>query len=363
MVVVLVVVGIVSVTGGGSGDESEISDTRVGAVLPVTGPGAFFGEQLRNGMKLANQEVGHNLYIEDSETDPSTGVSAFQNLNSQHGLDIGVVAFSSVANAVLPKAEESGVPTIHTVVSASKVAAKSPQSFRYFTSGEQESPIIAEFAHNQLDIDTAGIIYPESEYGQSYQKAFQDSFTSMGGEVVVSESFPSRANDFRTQLTRIRSANPDAVLVVGLNKQLVTMLKQIEEMNINSTVLTNWILASPSVQDEVGDSDEGVYFTTPSYYLSSDDQTEESKGFREQYRKKYDDNPSAYAAIGFDIVKLIERARERQVQKSPNGLTDALRNIKNFEAVMGELQVDSEGEITFPLYPAVIEDQSVKRVE
>src|SRR5690606_22095875 len=61
----------------------------VGAILPLTGPAAFYGEWCRNGMNVAVAEInaaakGRNsrLQIEfgDSKNDPREGVSLAQKL-------------------------------------------------------------------------------------------------------------------------------------------------------------------------------------------------------------------------------------------------------------------------------------------
>lgn len=354
---VIVIVAIVAVGYFVTKGPSEPVSTeliKIGAVLPLTGPGAFIGEELKKGMELANKEEKLSLIIEDSQTDPKQGVSAFNKLMAVDKINTGIVAFSSVAGAVMPIAEEKKIPVVQTVVSAAKIADGSPYSFRYFTSGEQEAPIMAKFAANNLSIKNTAILYLDGEYGLAYKDAFKNAFRSLGKEILLEETFQRTDSDFRTQLTKIKNKNPDAIYVIGLDPHLSTILKQIKELKIVSVVLTNWILAAPAVQEAAGDNDEGVYFTSPSYYF--DEKTSATSEFIKDYVAAYNKQPSAYAAIGYDTIKLLAKV---QKFSDTSDLINKLKQIKNFEAAMGELSVDKKGEITFPLYPVKIENQKL----
>ena len=323
--------------------------------MPLTGPAAFLGEELNNGMQLANKEVNLNLIVEDSQTDPKQGVTSFNKLVSVDKINVGIVAVSSIAEAIMPIAKEKEIPIVQTLVSASNVAATSPYVFRYFTSGEQEAPIMAKFAVDNLSVKNVSILYLDGEYGLSYKTSFTDSLKDLGGDVISEEIFQREDNDFRTQLTKIKFKNPDAIYVIGMDSHLTSILKQIKELKIDSIILTNWILASPSVQESSGEYDEGVYFTSPSYYF--DDKTQATLEFIKNYMETYGKQPSAYAAIGYDTIKFLA-----MVQKfsDPGNLIDQLKQIKDFDAAMGKLSVDKEGEITFSLYPVKIENQKLK---
>ncbi len=61
----------------------------IGAIVPLTGPAADTGEQIRNGLLLAVEEINQkdgiagkqiSLFLEDSQSKPQIGVTAFQSL-------------------------------------------------------------------------------------------------------------------------------------------------------------------------------------------------------------------------------------------------------------------------------------------
>ena len=326
---------------------------KIGAVLPLSGPGSFFGEETMKGMELCNEEANLTIIYEDSQTNPSVGVSAFQKLVDVDKINIVITAFSSISNAIVPVAKEKNVPIIMTLVSAEEVAKKGGELvFRYFTSGEQEAPIIANYAIKNLKLKNFAIIYLNDEYGQSYRNAFKNEVEKLGGALVEEQTFLRGDTDFRTQLTKIKFNNPDAIYIIGYNTHIINVIKQIKELEIDATILTNWILASPDVRKGNEEILEGIYLTTPSFYFSNKTSI---KQFKEKFAEKYGKEPSAYAAIGCDIVNLLKKYQNPDISK----LISNLKNIKDYEGVMGTLNSDVFGEIRVDLYPAKIENRSM----
>ena len=93
------------------------SRLKIGAVLALSGTGADFGSDLRRGMELCAPN-GTELVFEDSQGNPATGLAAFKKLVDTEHVNVGVVSFSGVANAVLPVAVSYRVPVILTIVSS-----------------------------------------------------------------------------------------------------------------------------------------------------------------------------------------------------------------------------------------------------
>jgi len=353
IIIVVVIVGIVLIVNNNDVEEEIVKDEiKIGAVLPITGVISYLGDELKNGMELANMEEKLDITIEDSAASPKDGASAFNKLIDVDGVDINVVALSSVAGAVTPIADTKQIPVIHSVVSASGVAAQSDYVFRYFTSGAQEAPVMAKYAMDEIGLKTFAQIYLNDEYGLSYSEAFTDYITTGGGEISIEEIFNREDNDFRTQLAKIKAINPDAIYITGYDNHIVKIIAQCRELDIESELLTNWIMANPKNQENSGEDLNGVYFTTPDYYL--EEKSDYTKDFIANYTEEFGRAPSAYAGMAYDVVKILAT-----VKKSDNLLED-LKKVSNFESTMGSISVDKDGEFIFPLYPARMVNQKVE---
>jgi ABC-type branched-subunit amino acid transport system substrate-binding protein len=138
IIVIGLIVWIIATKGEKPTTQSPVSNQpaaeklHIASVVSLTGPASYFGQELKNGMDLANGNGAHDISYQDSESTPAKGTSAFQQALAVQKPDIAVVALSAVANAIMPIAIENKVPVVQTLSSASKIAAESPYTFRFF---------------------------------------------------------------------------------------------------------------------------------------------------------------------------------------------------------------------------------------
>ncbi|MFA5022988.1 MAG: penicillin-binding protein activator [Candidatus Paceibacterota bacterium] len=354
IIVIIIIIAGIWYLGAKPATPAVTGPIKIGAILPLTGGGSFFGVEQKQGMDLANQESKIKISYEDSETDATKGTSAFMKLLSTDRPDVAVVSFSSVASAIMPLAVQEKMPTLQTVVSAPNIAAKTNYSLRYFTSAPQEAPIAANLIVSNLKDKKVAVLYENSEYGKSYFSSLKTSLEALGAKVVASENFLNTDKDFRTQITKLKASNPEALYIVAMDKSLALIFPELKEAGVKAHLVTNWVLANPSVIEKVGQSANGAYLTSPSYYL--DQPSELTANFKSQYKSVYGQDPSAYAAIGYDTVRLLA--------KLPAGIpADQFKaefiKIGSMPGAMGDLKIDQNGEITFALYPVQIINQKL----
>jgi branched-chain amino acid transport system substrate-binding protein len=85
---------------------------------------------------------------------------------------------------------------------------------------------MAEFAYKELGyrkvalfgIDTAGTL--------GMTDSFRDKFTALGGEILIYEKGPQAGTDFRTQISKIKATQPEAVYISGFQFEVGTFIKQ-----------------------------------------------------------------------------------------------------------------------------------------
>jgi branched-chain amino acid transport system substrate-binding protein len=324
------------------------NNVAIGAILSLTGPAQYFGEETKKGMDLANQDGAVNFIYEDSRSDATTAVSGYNKLKAQDNVKAVILSLSNVAEVLVPLSEKDKMFSVQNLVSARKV--QGDMSVRFFTSAEQEAPIMANFAKNTLRLNSVAILASTDAYGKTYAEVFKTIFEAAGGKVVINESYDKKDQDFKTQLAKIKTSGAEGVYIIGLDTHLVSIFRQMKELDLRQVKMTNWIMASPGVQAKVGANGEGVYMTTPDYYIAGNKKVAD---FTEAYQKKYGTLPSAYSAIGYDMTGLFREAVKGT--NSSQDIQNNFKNIKNFDGLMGKLSVNDKGEITIPLIPAKME--------
>jgi branched-chain amino acid transport system substrate-binding protein len=314
---------------------------RIGAILGLTGLSSIIGQEIRQGMELCT-DSDSELLVEDSQGLPASGLTAFRKLVEQDKVGVSVVTFSGVAGAVLPVAKVKQVPVILTLVSARRLIKDSKQDvFRFFTSGEQEGPIMARYLSSTGRVKRAAILHLEDEYGLSYATAFSDEFRDRGGTVAATEGYSRDTTDFRAVLTRIRAKQADAIYLIGHDSHLMNILRQAKELGTKEILASNWILASPTIRRGNEALLDEVVFTSPDFYWA---ETPKQRNFIANFTEKYGSSPTAYSAIGCDVIDLIEQYPVKSI-----GL--ALRQLNQYDGTIGNVSSSPDGSLEFPLHP------------
>ncbi len=338
--------------------KTDSEKTKIGVILPLSGNRASFGQSSKSGIDLALNELkeSNGNYIaqfEDSKGEAKTAVSAANKLISTGSeIIIGPISSSEVLS-ITPITEKNNVVLFTPGASSPKISDAGPHTFRNVPSDIYEGSLMADFAYDSLGIRTISILYNNSEYGSGVKLAFSKRFTELGGKVHT-ESFPDGANDFRTQLTKIKSYNTDALYFVGY-LELGNMVKQASELGINQTYLTTAVFEDESILKAAGNAAEGIIFTSITFDV--DNPNKRAKEFVSNYKEKYDKMPDGYAAVAYDAVYLIHDALQIQSEKNIP-LNKALLEIKNFDGLLGTLNFDVNGDVKLPIKLKTVRNNS-----
>ena len=82
-----------------------------------------------------------------------------------------------------------------------------------------------------------------------------------------------------------------------------------------------------------------TYFTN---HYSSQDKDPKIVAFVEAYKAKYNKEPDAFAALGYDAVQLLAQAIKDANSAEPAAITEALAKIKDFEGITGKMTIDEQ---------------------
>ncbi|HLD04991.1 MAG TPA: ABC transporter substrate-binding protein [Candidatus Nanoarchaeia archaeon] len=333
---------------------------KVGAILPLSGSAAIWGEAIQNGMELAQEELAKEgmtigIQYEDSQAIPTLGLSAYKKLVEQDKVNIVISAFSRVSVPLISLVERDRMPLLMTMVAAKGVTENSQYAFRFYSTEK-------DYAYPHFDIlkseyTSLGLLYLNDEYGVSVAQAIRDKAKENNVKIVVEETFDPATTDFRTQLLKIKAKNPQALLFVGaVPTEVVNAMKQVKEMQLDSIFFE----ASPNlglepIRATAGGSAEGVY--TLAYPLTLG---MAGAAFSEAYRERYGEAPLHAAAFGYDMVVLAAKASNG---KSVTGkaLVDKILALKSFDSLNGPVQIQSTREINPSLYSVKIVNGSLVR--
>jgi branched-chain amino acid transport system substrate-binding protein len=334
---------------------------KVGAILPLTGDAAAYGLSARQGIDLALANYLKtsptsppiSIVYEDDRGDAKSGVNAFNKLVDVDGAKVVIGAMaSSITLAIAPVAERNHVILISPASSAPEISSAGDFIFRTCYSDEYEGAVLAGYSVKELGLKSFAILRSDNAYGKGLSDQFVKTASDLGATILVSDKFAQGATEFRTQLLKIKTLQPSAVLIIGY-KELSNILIQAKQLGITSQFLSSVMFEDPDVIRLAGEAANGVIYTFPAYNTASTNASVQQ--FVSAYKNAYGKNPDVYAALSYDAADLVFSAITH-VGNSPEKVRDYFYGVKDFQGATGSIAFDKNGDVIKELGIKVLRD-------
>ena len=182
----------------------------------------------------------------------------------------------------------------------------------------------------ELNAKTAATIRQFGDvYSGAVADAFEENFQKLGGELVASEIYQHGDRDFDAQLTSIKTAAPDVLLIAGFSPEIPLLALQARNMGIDATFIgTNGWDEPDKLLGTLDDNAPlaGSYFTRD-FSIDSPD----AAPFVEAYTAMYMEPPDGPSAWGYDAMALLTLAIKNAGTLEPGAVRDALANTTDYQ--------------------------------
>jgi branched-chain amino acid transport system substrate-binding protein len=327
---------------------------KIGAILALTGNSATLGAGARDGLLLAVDEVNKRggvngskieLIIEDSKSDPQTGINAFNKIENAHHPLLYVSHLSAIGIVLAPLAEEQHVVLVGVAITAADFTRMREWVFRYWPLGKAYMPPLMRILQN-LKVKKLGILYQNDEFGKEQQQLLSKECEAVG-RTVASESVEIKDTDYRQKIIALNDR--EAIYVPCNGNLLLNVLRQLRETNYPGQILTPAGTAMPELftMPEL----DGIYLAAPIIYNPNYLYAKDAgHKFEARYKRALDQ----WAAVGYDFIKLLTGLLEDR-QLSRQTVRDLLAGGFDYSGVFGQVSVRAgEHDLTFQLFPAQI---------
>ncbi len=339
---------------GGSGSTSgESSDViKIGWIGSLTGDQAVWGTCESNTIKMLIEQVNadggilgkqvEGIYY-DTKGDAAEAVNAVKRLISQDN----VVAIlgpnaSGQALAISSVLDQYKVSDIATVATNPKVTVNDDgtvkkYNFRVCFIDPYQGAVAAGYAYDKLGLKNAAILYDvASDYSQGFTEFFEKTFTEKGGTIVAKEGFKEGDVDFRPQLSKIKEANPDVILMPYYYKEVALSANQARDLGIKATLIGGDGWPSDQLMTMAKDAIEGSYIVN---HLDFNDP--EVKPLQDSYKAKYDLPMELNGYMAHDAFLLLKAAINDANSADPEKITESLTKV-SVEGVTGTIKISPE---------------------
>ena len=341
--------------GGADSNGNEESETiKIGVNLELSGPVASYGSSEADGIELAVEEIneaggidGKEIVLEkvDNKSDNAEATSAAIKLIDQDKVVAIIGAATSGATVAQAEiANSNKTPLISPSGTSPGVTVQDDGTVNEFVFRTSfidpfQGTVAANFAANDLNVKNVAIYADNaSDYSKGLAASFKKDFEAAGGTIVREESYIAKDSDFRSTLTRIKSAEPEFIFIPGYYEEVGLIVKQAREMGITVPLMGADGWDSPVLLDLAGADALNNTFTTNHY--SAEDPDGKIQNFNDKFEEKYGKLPDSFNALGYDTVYLLADAIERAGSSDSVKIKEALESTKDLELVTGLYTVD-----------------------
>jgi len=337
----------------GCQQQAKEDTIKIGFFGALSGDQAVWGQADRDGLILTVEQINAaggimgkpvELVIYDDKGDQLEAVNVVKRLINEDKVSAIIGCNSSGRNiAVAPVAEEGKVPVVSTFATNPRVTVPEEgklmqYTFRVCFIDPYSGDVTARFAWDDLGAKKAAVLYEiSSDYSVGVRDFFTQAWTDLGGEIVADEAFKTGDVDFRAQLTTIKDANPDVIVMPFLYKEVALAAKQARDLGITATMLGGDGWPSTALLEMAADAVEGSYFIN-----HADVDAPNVQEWREQYKERFGSDIEINSLMSHDAMMMIKAAIENANSSEPQAIRDALHNLKGVEGFSGTINIDPE---------------------
>jgi branched-chain amino acid transport system substrate-binding protein len=346
---------------------------KIVSSLPRTGSANSQAQTMVNGIRMAIEEAGGKVdnftikYEDWDDASPERGQwdPAVEAQNAQKAVqDPDIMAYigtynsgaAKIAMPILNKASLAMVSPANTYPGLTKPAtgeANEPQVYRptgkinYFRvvpADDIQGEVAAEWA-KELGVKKVFVLHDRELYGKGVADVFKRACGRLGIEVVGYEGIDSKAANYRSLVTKIKSTGADMVYFGGTTQ---TNAGQIAKDLVAGGAKVKLMLPDGCREQALIESAGKDNLDDRTYVTFGGLPPEQLKGrgreFYENYKKKYNAEPEAYAVYGYEAARVVLEGIRRAGKKDRAAITDAIAGLKDFDGVLGKWSFDQNGD-------------------
>ena len=225
---------------------------RLGAILPLTGPGAVVGTQEMRGIQFAIEQANARggvqgskveVLFEDNQAKPDQSVLSFNKLVDLQHVPMIFTGYSGPSLAMAPLATRKKILLVNAGAQSDKLRTASSYLVNTLPSTGDEVTVLSRWLVGQ-GRKSASVLFENDAAGIGGRDDFIADFKKAGGTILSQEPAQFGQTDYRPALLKLSGSNPD-VLFVSITAGMVPLADQVHQMHPRFLVAGTSFFADP----------------------------------------------------------------------------------------------------------------------
>jgi len=360
--------------------EPVVKTIKIGAIFPLSGTSADNGKQNVNGAELAVKQTNEagsikalggaklELVVSDNMSDTNQCKAVAERmLTDKSVVTVIGAAASAYVVPMLPVFEKAGTP----FVTAQLADAITSQGYKYVfettARGSDWGKMQIEFIKwlndkYGLGITKVGVIYENTEWGQSNAKGSVSVAQSSGLEIVYNESFPVGTADASSLIAGLIKSGAQVVIPSCYTQDAKTIVNTMNSMKYYPVIFGGGGgFLYPAFVKEFGDGVIGIASTSADN-LETKNMIEDPK-FKDlpaAYKAQYNEFMAEQAVGSYGNIYVIAQALEAAGSTDKDKIRDAIRALNiNTPFPGGPVKFDETG-LNINAIPVIVQWQKLE---
>ena len=317
---------------------------RIGLSGPFTGGSSPMGVSMRDGVKLAADEInkaggvlGRQLLLieRDDEAKNERGVAVSQELiNKEHVVATLGYINTGVALASQRFYQEAKIPVINNVATGSVVSRQFvppeyPDNYIFRTSANDtiQSSMVVDEVVVRRGFKKVAILADSTNYGQLGREDLEKQLAKKDLKPVAVEKYNIGDVDMTAQLLRSKEAGAEVVLTYGIGPELAQIANGMAKLGWKVPMMGSWTLSMGNFIDNAGANADGALM--PQTFIQDGNTPKRAafiKAYQDAYKVDRISSPVS-AAQGYDSMYLLAAAITQAGATDGGKIRAALENL------------------------------------
>jgi branched-chain amino acid transport system substrate-binding protein len=336
-----------------AGPLAAAETVKIGFVTALSGQSAKAGEAINRGLSIAIDEInakggvlgGRKLELirRDDEGNPAKGQVAARELIFKEKVAVLIGGLDTpVSLAIIQISNDQKVPFMGPWAAGTQITRNGADPnfvFRVSAVDEIVDRAMLQYAQSRYTTKSPGIIVVNNPWGESNQNGLLAALKAKGVKPAGVEKFESNDVDVTPQLSRLKSAGADALLMVGNVGPSAQVVKSLDRMGWKVPIVSHWGPAGGRFTELAGPNAKDVVFVQTYSFFGK--QTSVGERVLAALKKKYPDikgpgdvTPAVGVANAYDAMHLTALAIEKASSTSGDAIRQGFYKIDRYEGLI-----------------------------